>query len=281
MKTSKYIPTITNLITILLLSSLLFISCTVNDVLKSEEEYRLVTPTEEEISEIIPRMDYLFSMFHYDYDCTKDNIYEYMFDYDHLGYVYPHYDEEFKEFIAEPFLVSETSGYMFWDECGIPENDPLGKFPKIPDGAYDENGDVSEELAMELREKEGLYWRDVVIGHNKFSGEYIDWLVEGVWNGKADHDTFMVFEDETRLYYYDGNYYTPECAGDRGGGVFFGPTIDSITPLEDGKYEIIYQLYDVGDEYFSTSKAVIGMKETPEGFRFWSIYSLDFDIGVG
>lgn len=256
----------------------LFSSCTATKVAETEGEFRFVAPTQQELSEIVPRLDPILSMFHKDYDCTKDNIYEYMFHYDHLDYVYPEYDSEIEAFVAEPFGVSDA-GFVFWYEYGIPENDPLGKFPKIRDEIYDENGNVNEDLAWDLLETETLYYRDLIIGHNKFSGKYIDWLVEGVWNGKADHETFMKFEDETKLYYHDGFYYTPEGISGRGDGIFYYPIIDKTTPLEDEKYEIVYRLYDAGDKYFSTNKAVIGMKETPEGFRFWSIYSIDYDIG--
>ena len=37
----------------------------------------------------------------------------------------------------------------------------------------------------------------------------------------------------------------------KGGGVFYYPVMDDIKPLEDGKYEVSYTLYNVSDEYHS------------------------------
>ena len=264
---------------ILFIISTLFVlsSCAETKVAEAKNKYRLVAPTQNELDEIVPRLAPILSMFHKDYDSACDNIYEYMFHYDHLDYVYPHYENEVKVFIDEPCYISD-SGYMSWCEYEIPKDDPLNRFPKIRDEIYDEDGNVNEDLAWDLLDNENIHYRDLIIGHNKFSGKYTDWLVEGVWNGKADHETLMEFEDETKLYYYDGFYYTPECVGDRGGGIFFTPVIESVTPLQDGRYELEYSLYNEGDIYTATSKAVIGLKETASGFRFWSIYSIDYDI---
>ena len=264
-------------ITIIFMILSLLTSCVVKDISAREDAYRMVMATEEELSEIVPRLDPILSMFHRDYNCEKDNIYEYMFQINMLDYVYPEYDEEVEKFIAEPYSVSDV-GFMFWYESDIPQNDPLLKFGKIPEQVFNESGSVDTEVAYDYYTEQGAEWYEMIVGHNKFSGEYIDWLVEGVWNGKVDHDSFMEFEDKTRLYYHDGNYYTPWYLLDRGGGIFFSPAIDSITPLNDGRYEVLYTLYDEVDEKLSENKAVIGMKETPEGFRFWSIYSIDYDI---
>lgn len=263
---------------ILFLFTTILISLTSCISQSDDQTHKLVTPTQQELDEITSRLDPIFSMFHSDYDSSVDNIYEYMFDYNQLDYVYPYYNDEVKKYIAEPCIVSEY-GNMLWYEWNIPQNDPLGKFPKIRDEVYDENGNISEDLANDLQERENLYWQDVIIGHNKFSGEYIDWLVEGVWNGTVDHNSFMVFKDGTRLYYHDSFYYTPECIGDRGGGIMYAPVIDKITPLENNKYQIEYHLLDEFDNLHSRSKAVIGLKETKDGFRFWSVFSIDYDIG--
>ena len=138
---------------------------------------------------------------------------------------------------------------------------------------YDEDGNVNFDRVEELY----LDGNHVAIGHNMFSGAYIDWLVEGVWNSKSDHDTFFEFEDGTLLYYYDGNYYTPELWSGRGGGLMNTPHIQKVTPLDDNKYEIEYYLaYDVEPIYYCS--AVIGLKENADGFRFWSLFSIDFDV---
>ena len=117
------------------------------------------------------------------------------------------------------------------------------------------------------------------IGYNKFSAEYIDWLVEDVWNGKVDHATFFEFEDGTKLYYHDSYYYTPALVGDRGGGVFFSPHIESLTPLENNLFKLEYHLSDDINRCASRNMAVIGLKEKNDGSRFWSIFSIDYDIG--
>ena len=67
---------------------------------KQSGDFPLTTPTEQEIGEIAVRLDPILSMFHKDYDCEKDNIYNYLFCYDHLDYVYPNYDKEVKEYIS-------------------------------------------------------------------------------------------------------------------------------------------------------------------------------------
>ena len=242
------------------------------------QEYKLVMPMQEEFDEIAERLDPILSMFHRDYDCEKDNIYEFLFVYDRFYYSYPEYDNEVAEYIAKPLTVNFENGFLFWDVVGICEDDPLKIFP-ISDVSYDENGNLDLDKAYEYCRDELTYTRSAVIGHNMFSGAYIDWLVEGVWNGKVNHDTYMQFDNQnpTQIYYYDGNYYTPEYPLDRGGGIFFSPAIDSITPLNDGRYEILYTLYDEVDEKLSENKAIIGMKETADGFRFWSIYSIDYN----
>lgn len=239
--------------------------------LVKKQEYKLVTPTRDELDEIVIRLDPILSMFSHDYDSEKDNIYEFLFSYDHLDYVYPEYDDEVSKFIAKPFAINTENNSWFWDIYGIYQKDPLNKFA-IPDEVYDKNGNVDYNKLDELYSGGNI----VAIGHNVFSGAYIDWLVEGVWNGKADHETFFEFEDSTLLYYYNGNYYTPEFSGGRGGGLFFSPVLTKITPCDDEKYEIEYYItYDSEPDYYC--KAVVGMKESADGFRFWSIFSIDYD----
>lgn len=236
------------------------------------QEYHLVTPTQEELDEIAVRLDPILSMYLSDYDCEKDNIYQVLFSYDHLDYVYPKYDNEVAEYIAKPLVVNSENNFCLWDISGIYGKDPLNKF-SIPDEVYDEDGNVNFDRVEELY-SDGNH---VAIGYNIFSGAYIDWLAEGVWNNKTDHEAFFEFEDGTLLYYYDGNYYTPELWGGRGGGIMNTLQIQKVTPLEDSKYEIVYYItHDVEPDYYC--KAVIGLKENADGFRFWSIFRIDFDV---
>ena len=249
-----------------------------------KQEYKLVTPTQEEFDEIAERLNPILSMFIFDYDCEKDNIYEFLFVNDRFYYGYPEYDEEVAEYIAKPLAVNFENGFLFWDVVGICEDDPLSKFP-ISDVAYDENGNLDLDKAYAYCSDGITYKRSAVIGHNMFSGAYVDWLVEGVWNGQVNHDTYMQFDNQnpTQIYYYDGNYYTPDYPLDRGGGIMCTPYIHEITPLGDNKYKMIYYKND-GDSYGEEPvynqwyETVIGLKETQDGFRFWSIFSIDYDL---
>ena len=272
------------LMLMILVTLLTLTSCKVdyeNKVHKQDvPKYRIVEPTQEELGEITNRLDYILSMFHKDYDCKNDNIYEYLFVHNNLDYVYPQYDEEVSEYISPPLRYRE-SGSMSWYIYEIPQNDPLGKFIKIREEFYDENGNIDLDKAYELSTIDGIFVDEEqpTIGHNMFSGAYIDWLVEGVWNGKVDHETFFEFKDGTLLYYHDGNYYTPELLDDRGGGIMNTPHIQKITPLDGNKYEIEYYITDDVDPNHYC-KAVIGLKENTDGFRFWSIFSIDYDTNA-
>ncbi len=239
-------------------------------------DYKLVQPEWNELQMIPCDLNYILSMFHNDYDCTKDNIYDYLFHYNHIDYVYPQCDYYFEKYVSKPLEYSET-GYRYWYLLGVPEQDPLEKFPEIRQEFYDENGNLDTDLAWNYYESVGTSRFERCIGYNKFSGEYIDWLVEGVWNGKADHETFFEFEDGTLLYYHDGYYYTPEIFYDRGGGIFFGPHIENLTPLENNLFKLEYHLTDDIDRCDSHNTAIIGLKEKEKGFRFWSIFSIDYN----
>ncbi len=247
-----------------------------------KQEYKLVTPTQEEFDEITERLNPILSMFLFDYDCEKDNIYEFLFVNDRFYYGYPEYADEVAEYIAKPLAINTENNFWFWHIVGIYEDDPLKIFP-ISEVSYDENGNLDLDKAYKFCRDGISYTRSAIIGHNMFSGAYIDWLVEGVWNGKVNHDTYMQFDNEnpTQIYYYDGNYYTPEYPLDRGGGIMYGPYIQEITPLGDNKYKMIYYKNDgdgYGDEpvYNKWYETVIGLKETQDGFRFWSIFEFKY-----
>jgi len=245
-------------------------------VLQQEEnDYKLVQPDRGELQMIPCDLEYILSMFHEDYDCTKDNIYDYLFHCNHLDYVYPNYLDTVV-FESEPLQESKW-GSSRWYLLDVPQKDPLGKFPEIPEEVYDENGNIDTDLAWNYYETAGTPWLEMCIGYNKFSGEYIDWLVEDVWNGKADYDTFFKFEDGTALYYYDGYYYTPALLGDRGGGIFYGPHIENLVPLENSLFKLEYHLSDNIDRCDSHNTAIIGLKEKDDGSRFWSIFSIDYN----
>ena len=240
-----------------------------------EEKYKLVKATKEDFDKIIYQLEPILAMYLDDYNYETENPYDNLFYFNVLDWVYPACEEEIEKYIAEPLEKdsNEYGTFRDWSEY-VAENDPLGKFGTIPLGIYDETGCVDEYLAYEL---EGVNPYDVVIGYNKYSGEYIDFLVEGVWNGKVDHKTFFELEN-SRCYYYNGFYYTPEMVGDRGGpGIVYYLYLNSITALEDNKYRVEYVRYDDNHRYDSSAVAVLGLKETKDGFRFWSIYELEQD----
>lgn len=236
--------------------------------------YKLVQPECGELQMIPSDLEYILSFFHDDYDCTKDNIYNYLFSYNRLNCVYPNdYD---KVFVSQPLQDSEW-GSMKWYLLDVPQKDPLGKFPEISQEIFDENGNVDRYFAWDYYEAAGTPWLEMCIGYNKFSAEYIDWLVKDVWNGKLDHKTFFEFEDGTVLYYHNGYYYTPALAGDRGGGGVYNIHIENLTPLDNNLFKLEYHLTDDINRCDSHNTAIIGLKEKDDGSRFWSIFSIEYN----
>ena len=234
--------------------------------------YNLVEPTKEELLQVEARLGTIFGMNEKDYDSGTDNMYEHLFEWNWLAEVAPEYNNEIEEYIELRMRTITSTGQGAWNYT-VYENDPLGRFDKIPEYAYDENGVVDESLLNDIK---GLNLGKIVLGHNVFSGRYIDWLVEGVWNGKIDHDTFFELEDGTKCYYHKGFYFTPEGVSGRGGPIFEAE-IESVTPIGDLKYEVKYSVPDENDEIWRRGTATIAMKEASNGFRFWSIYSIKND----
>ena len=241
---------------------------------QEDVDYKLVKPEHSELQMIPFALEYILMFFHNDYNCTKDNIYDFLFRYNHLNCVYPNdYD---KSFVSQPLEDSEW-GIMRWCILDVPQKDPLGKFPEIPGEIYDENGNIDRYVAYDYYETTGTPWLEMCIGYNKFSAEYIDWLVEDVWNGKVDHETFFEFKDGTALYHYGDYYYTPALAGDRGGGGVYNIHIENLTPLDNNLFKLEYHLSDEIYRCDSQNTAIIGLKDKEDGSRFWSIFSIDYN----
>lgn len=121
----------------------------------------------------------------------------------------------------------------------------------------------------------------MVFVEGSFSLEiFADWVVDGVWNGKINHKDYFEFEStHTKLYYHNGYYYTVIVCGDKGGpGVWTILDNVNITKIDDYKYEISYGVEDENGRLYGAGKAIVGLKESKDGFRFWSIYSIDYDI---
>ena len=244
---------------------MLFTVSTLSSCRVQEEKYRTVTPTKEELEsdEILYRLDNIFSSYFKDYDCTKEDMYDSLFKYNYLTYVVPMYPEE----IAQ-MMEFERSGKPHGLETFY-EKDPLGYFGETTENAVDKDGIVYDGV------KDGT-----LIGHHRYSAKYIDWIVEGIWNGKVNHDKLFVFEDGSKCYYHDGYYYLPEEATAIGGGTFHITEIKDVTPIGDNKYEVKYAVYNYYDDYgddepYLNATSVISMKEAEDGFRFWSILSID------
>jgi len=263
------------LLTILLFTTTL-ISLTSCISQSDDQTYKLVAPTQAELEQMPEKLNTILGTHFRDYDHNSDNAYKNIFCVNHLRSVVPECENEIEKYVAQPLDYHDTDSksipeWQIFEEC----NDPLGKFKPIHKAVWNENGGTSEQAALELFEE--YSWNELVIGFNKYSAPYIDWIIEGVWNSETDHENFMEFEDGTQIYYHNGFYYSPEFAGDYGGDGYDSPLIDYVSPLDGNKYEIGYHF----NNYLSDPnycKAVIGLKETKDGFRFWSIFSIDFNI---
>ena len=261
---------------LIIFTTLMLCSCTLTEIPseeilpEDEPNYKIVTPTEKEIEELAERFEAVLSS-SLDYDCKTDNVYErliYLWD---IRNVVPEYLEEIKRNIAIPFNERENAEYSSWEKY-VYENDPLGCFDEIPSECYDENGIVQMDLVYKYRDE--INDREpVVIGYNMIPASFFDWLVEGVWNGKVNHDTLMELE-ETKCYYHNGFYYTPILTIDRGGGVFWCSNVHSITDMGNGKFKVVYSVgFDDGEILYNCT-AEMALKESKDGFRFWSIYKM-------
>jgi hypothetical protein len=233
--------------------------------------YTLVEPTHAELQSIQNKLGVISATTIDDYNCETDNAYQILFYWNELDYhKVPPYNEELKKYICEPVYVSEYD-VEFWNKTYY-ENDPLGRFGDLSPKIFDENGVFDEYLYYEYCNETGTL---ETAGYNEYNGEFLDWLIEGVWNGKVDHKTFFEFEDTTKLYYCSGNYYSRRTEGGRGGGIFYAPVLYDVIELDDYKYEVCFVNMDDSDKPVYYTTMVIGMKEASNGFRFWSIYSID------
>lgn len=242
-------------------------------------EYKLVKPTEEDLDNLVIELRDPLGMHQYDYDCETDNTYEHMFLTNDLWYVYPDNERSVATNIAEPlnYYYNSYPSSPCWHLLFY-ENDPLLKFGAIPEECYNDEGFVDGNIAFEHYKSQNIDWTDMTLGYIKHSGQYIDWLVEGVWNGKINHKDYFEFErTNTKLYYHNGYYYTAILYGDKGGpGVWTVLDNVNISELDENKYEITYDVEDDEGKLFGNGKAIVGLKEASNRFRFWSIFSIDY-----
>lgn len=235
--------------------------------------YKLVEPTQAELEEISDKLGIISVASTNNYNFETDNAYQYLFHWNELEYFYvPRYDAEIAKYISEPVYFTEN-GKGFWDNTYY-EKDPLGRFGELSPRIFDENGVFDESLYYDYCKEMGNL---ETAGHNKYEGAFIDWLVEGVWNGKTDHDTYFEFDDTTKLYYHGGYYYSRKTEGGRGGGLPYTEVLEDVVDLGDYKYKACFIIMDECDVPVCYKTIVIGMKEASNGFRFWSIYSIQYE----
>lgn len=218
--------------------------------------YKPIIPTSAELDEIVFRLDDILSTQFENYNSDTGNAYEKLFSYNRLGFTVPNSPEE-----LQAMMEFSDNGTVVY------ENDPLGYFGEVTEVIRDEAGCINTD-ALET---------GTLIGYQKYSGRYIDFLAEGVWNGKLNHDSLMIFDDGTKCYYYNGYYYLPEETTAVGGGIFHSVELQSVSPVDDNKYEVLYTVIDDMENAVYDVSAILGMKETQNGFRFWSVYSMDVD----
>lgn len=262
---------------LIIFTTLMLCSCTLTEIPseeilpEDEPTYKIVTPTMEEIEELHSKYNDVFSYGPANYNCETDNTYDKLTWMFFLDCVVPEYMEEIKQYITLPFVERGSASLSSWEKT-VHENDPLGYFDEIPSECYDENGIVQMDLVYKYRDEINDQ-KTFVIGYNKISAPFLDWLIEGVWNGKVNHDTLMELE-ETKCYYHNGFYYTPILTIDRGGGVFWCSNVHSITDMGNGKFKVVYSVgFDDGEILYNCT-AEMALKESKDGFRFWSIYKM-------
>lgn len=244
---------------------------TESEYFEKESTYRIVVPTPAEIAEIPDRLFMILGNF--DYNCETDNISSKILTdviSPTLTYM-PNYDYEIEKYISQ--VLPDEVEYEYWSEHWSKEflgPDPLGYFDMPEGNVFNHNYTQVdyETLYKEYYERESF---NGTYGYNKHISKVIDWVIEGVWNGNVDH---INYENKKLYYYYDGYYYTAKRIYDAGLLTADALVVNSITPLENGKFELVYTtMYE--DMELNKGKAVIAMKEGNGGFRFWSIYSTE------
>ncbi len=238
--------------------------------------YKAVEPTQAELDNMHFSLNILFSHFLKDYDSAKDNAYEKLFCKNELLYFYiPECFDGIKEFVSPP-LSQHANGKPRWNES-VRKNDPMGRFTGIPKEAFDENGVFDEKYYLEYYSPSADLTK---VGYTVFDTDFIDWLVEGVWNGKVDHETVYRFKDYEWLYYFNDSYVASACGIADETQTTYYSAIEYVKPLDGQKYEVafnVYHIYDNRAPHYYSATAVIGVKEASNGFRFWSIYNTDYE----
>ena len=261
-------------------TTLMLCSCTLTEIPseeilpEDEPTYKIVTPTMEEIEELHSKYNDVFSYGPANYNCETDNTYDKLTWMFFLDCVVPEYMEEIKQYITQPFVERGSATLNSWEKT-VHENDPLGYFDEIPEACRDENGIVQMDLVYKYRDEINDS-EPVVIGYNMIPAPFFDWLIEGVWNGKVNHDAMIELKN-TLCYYYDGFYYVQVLSADIGRGGGYRAEVHSITDKGNGKYEVVYSVIDIMGEEEKVEyvgKAEMALKESKDGFRFWSIYKM-------
>ncbi len=250
--------------------------------------YKIVTPTEEEIAELPERLNRILAHGE-NYNYLVDDIYEKLFWYDgsYMSCMLPAYGKEISTYIKKPdyseeatiYTSDEMNGlidfferhYMGWYEQYMGIKDPLDCYDQWPKKLFDSNGYVDLSVIFDEITKNSY---DGNYGYWKFDETVLDWLVEGVWNGNINHTkTYSTNnKDNIYCYYHDQYYYTPLTPAEL--GHMHSDTIEiiTITPLDSYFYSIEYD-----NVFQERHTAIVAIKESNNGFRFWSIFSITTD----
>lgn len=197
--------------------------------------YKIVTPTEAEIEQAKEKLFQIVDLI-LSYDCEVSDAY---------NLIYQRYNGGGLDYCMCLGYETEVTKYgqiaSFRDQ-----QDPLGHWEL----SSDPNGN-------------GGYW--------KAPSALIDWLVEGVWNGKLNHGIRYRENKWVEGYYNNGFYYSPMVMGAVGWPII---TVSFVSQeaLPGGKYCFKFIVDD--SQYRSITAA---LKEDEDGFRFWSVYSVDYE----
>ena len=198
--------------------------------------YKLVEPSREERDSLEEEFKWILGTRNFDYDSSVENIYEELYHMSSFDIrIVPEYGEKIEKYIAPPTGFDEHTGNPYWYEFII---------------------------------------SDIHLDHYKYDAKFVDWLIEGVWNGKVDHDNTYQYDDGSVCCYKDGYYCSTGVTFDSG-TADYSAKVWKISYGWDNKYEVSYSV--LRDGFIEYGTAVMALKEASNGFRFWSVYSINYN----
>ncbi len=208
-----------------------------NTLVEERLTYELVFPSQEEIDSLEEEFKWILGTRNYDYDSSVESIYAELYHLNSLdARLVPEYGEKIEQYISPSVGIDENAGTPYWRE---------------------------------------FVEADIYPAHYRYDAKFVDWLIEGVWNGKVDHEYTYDYNDGSVCVYEDGYYCSTGVTFDSG-TVDYPAKIGNVAYCYDYKYEVNYSvLRSIGFIEYGT--AVMALKEASNGFRFWSIYSIDYN----